>query len=419
MSALPSIAVIFLCLLLQALFAASEMAVISANRLRVRHLSARGRKSARLLRSFIDRPERFLATTLVGINLVVVLNSTVASRFFSETLKLGDRLGPVAATAVVLPLVLIFAEIVPKTLVRARATQLGLTLAFPLRGAYFLLYPLVRSVSFISSLVIGLLPGGGRKAWPLVDREDLHLLLKEGQRHGVLTSDEKKMITRVINLGANRVEDVMVPLIDVVAAPETARVEEVHRLIHESGHTRIPIYRDRIDRIIGTIQATDLLLAGSGEPVRGFIRPPYIVPEGKPLEELLDELRTNDVNITIVVDEYGGVSGIVTLENILEEIVGEIRDEYDVEEPAEYRYRKGRLEVKGRMSLEALNELLGLRLPEGQAETVAGLIMSLLGRIPSPGEKISCAGHLFTVLKSTDRRLETIAITGPAVRHRT
>lgn len=260
--------------------------------------------------------------------------------------------------------------------------------------------------------------GGGKETRPLLSREDLHLLLKEGHRNGVLTTEEKKMITRVINLGDSRVEEVMVPLIDVVAAPDSARVEDVIRLIHDSGHTRIPIYRERVDKIIGTVQATDLILAAAERDIREYIRPPYIVPEGKSLEELLDELRENDVNIAIVVDEYGGVSGIATLENILEEIVGEIRDEYDVEETAEYRFKKDALEVAGRMRVNEINELLGLELPDDQGETVAGLIVSHLGRIPAPGEKIAYAGHQFTVIQSTDRLLLRLAITGPSVRQK-
>jgi CBS domain containing-hemolysin-like protein len=214
------------------------------------------------------------------------------------------------------------------------------------------------------------------------------------------------------------VEDIMVPLIDVVVAPVTARVKDVIRLIHDSGHTRIPIFRERVDKIMGTVQATDLILADAEGSIQEFIRSPYIVPEGKSLEELLDELRENDVSIAIVVDEYGGVSGIATMENILEEIVGEIRDEYDVEETAEYRFKKDALEVAGRMRVDELNEILGLGLSEDQGETVAGLIVSHLGRIPSPGEKVAYAGHQFTVIQATDRRLLRLAITGPSVRQK-
>jgi len=314
-----------------------------------------------------------------------------------------------------LPLVLVFSEIVPKTLARPRATEMSLVLGIPIRLTYFLLFPLIQVVSFFSARLLklaGVSPGGRRI---FVSEEDLLLLIEEGEKQGALTEEEREMISRVLEFQENVASDIMVPLIEVALAPEGSRVRDLWKIIHKTGYTRIPVYRDRVDKIIGTVQATDLVLAGGEEDIRQFIRPPYIVPESKPLQELLEELRQNDINIAIVVDEYGGVAGIVTLENVIEEIVGEIRDEYDPEETLKFRLRGDVAEVSGRLRIDELNENLNLNLPEEEEEeTIAGFIIGLLGNIPAPGAEVKYAGHLFRVTQATDRRIDRLEIRGPA-----
>lgn len=420
MSVLTCLIIIFFCLLIQAFFTASEMSLVSANRLRVRHLADSGSKKAKLIQQFLEVPEKFLSTTLVGINVVLVLGSTMASYLMSsEKLMNLGKWGPVAATMVMLPLVLIFAEIVPKSLARPRATQMSMALGYPLRFAYYLLYPLVQVVSWISARLVKLLgiKSGKRKMFSSV--EDIRLLMKEGERQGALTEDEQRMISRIFDFGENEASDIMIPLIDVALAEETSRVEDLWKIINKTGYTRIPIFRERVDKIIGTVQATDLLMARKEEGIKAFIRPPYIVPESKPLEELLEELRATDVNMAIVVDEYGGVAGIVTLENVIEEIVGEIHDEYDMKEVAEFKIRDEVADVSGRMRIDELNEILNLDLPEEEEEeTIAGFIIDVLGKIPQPGEKISYNDHIYIVTDATDRRVVRIEIKGPAVREK-
>ncbi|KQC15290.1 MAG: hypothetical protein APR56_02125, partial [Methanosaeta sp. SDB] len=250
--------------------------------------------------------------------------------------------------------------------------------------------------------------------------DDIRLLIREGLRQGTLSRDEERMITRVFEFGEFEASEVMVPLIDVNLVPESATVTDVCRLIRESGHTRIPVYRERVDKIIGTVQVSDLVQAPAEEQVTRYIREPYIVPESKPLDELLEELRTSDHNMAIVVDEYGGVAGIVTLENIIEEIVGEIRDEYDLDEVAPLRVRDGVAEVSGRMRLDELNDALGLGLPEDrEEETIAGFVIDLLGRIPAAGEKVVWRDYQMLVTQATDRRVVRLEIRGPGLAPRT
>jgi len=410
-----TILIICCCLLLHAFFSASEMALVSVNRLRVRYLAETGSRRARILEMMLENPETFLSTTMVGINLFLILGATLASDLFSRRFGFGDR-GPIVSTIVMLPLILIFAEITPKNLSRSRAIQMSLLLAYPLRGAYYVLYPLVRVISWISTRLlrgIGVVSEMNRL---FTSVDDIRLLIEEGLRQGTLSRDEERMIARIFEFGDFDASEVMVPLIDVNLVPETASVAEVRRLISESGHTRIPVYRERVDKIIGTVQVSDLVQAAGDEPVTRYIREPYIVPESKPLDELLEELRTSDFNMSIVVDEYGGVAGIVTLENIIEEIVGEIRDEYDLEEVAPFRVRGGVAEVSGRMRLDELNDALGLGLPEDrEEETIAGFVIDLLGRIPAPGETAAWKAYRFKITQATDRRVVRLELSGPGI----
>jgi putative hemolysin len=403
------------CLLIQSFFAASEMSLVSANRLRIRHRADSGSRRARLVQGFLEVPEKFLSTTLVGINFLLVLGSTIASYFASQVLGFGNH-GPLVATVVMLPLVLIFAEIVPKTLVQPRATRVSMVLILPLQLAFYLFYPLVQVLSWISGGFLRVFGVSSRGKKMFASLEEIRLLMKEGEKQGALTEEEQKMIARVFDFGENEVSDIMVPLIDVAVVEENSRVADVWRIIKETGYTRIPVYRDRVDKIIGTVQATDLVMEEGEGNIRSHLRRPYIVPESKPLEELLEELRNNDVNMAIVVDEYGGVAGIVTLENIVEEIVGKIQDEYDVEEVSEFRLKGDVAEVSGRMRIDELNEVLNLNLPEEETETIAGFLIDLIGKIPAVGEKISYHGHLYSVTQVTDRRVVKLEIRGPAVK---
>ncbi|MDP8236271.1 MAG: hemolysin family protein [Candidatus Erginobacter occultus] len=410
-----TILIIFFCLLLHAFFSASEMALVSVNRLRIRYLAESGSRRALMVEKTLENPETFLSTTMVGINLFLVLGATLASNLFSRRLGFGDR-GVLLATVIMLPLILVFAEITPKNLSRSRATSMSLLLIYPLRFAYYILYPLVRVISWITSRILRILGVTSEVNRLFTSVDDIRLLIEEGMRQGTLSKDEERMISRVFEFREYEASDVMVPLIDVNLAPENAPVSDLRRLISESGHTRIPVYRDRVDKIIGTVQVSDLVLAGGEETIAGLIREPYIVPESKPLDELLEELRNSDVNMAIVVDEYGGVAGIVTLENIIEEIVGEIRDEYDPDEVSPFRLKGGVAEVSGRMRLDELNDALELGLPEDrEEETIAGFVIDILGRIPAVGERADYGDYRFKVTQATDRRLVRLEISGPGI----
>jgi len=405
------------CIATQAFFAGAEMALVSANRLRLLHLAEIGSRRARLINGLLKTPEKFLATTLVGINLVLILGATVASYLFSRVLGLGEQ-GAVFSTAVMLPLILIFAEITPKSLSRPRATQVSLALIYPLRFAQFILYPLTQTVSWISSRLIrllGLKTGQGKM---FASIEDFLLLMQEGQKQGILSTQERKMISRVFDFGQIKVSEIMVPLSEVVAAPATAAVKDLWGIIGKSGYSRVPIYRDRREEIVGTVKANDLIMAPGEESIQAFIRPPSFIAEGKILDDVLEELRRDDVTMGIVVDQSEQALGIVTRENILEEIMGDIHDEYDLEEATEFRLKGEAADVSGRMRIAELNEALEISLPHEGSETLGGFVVDLLGRIPAPGEKFSHAGHQFAITQASPRQVIRLEIRGPAVKRK-
>ncbi len=414
MSPLTCLLIVAACLLVQAFFAGMEMALVSSNRLRLIHLSEKGSRRARIITALLQTPEKVLATTLVGINVVLILGASVASYFFSDVLGLGQR-GAALATAVMVPLILVFAEITPKTLSRPRATQVALFFIFPLRLAQLIIYPLVQAMSWLTGKIVRLLGVKSGQSRMFSSIEDFLLLMKEGQTQGILSTEERKMISRVFDFGRTKVCEVMVPIAGVVSAPETATVKDLWEIIGHCGYSRIPIHREKKEEIVGTVKANDLIMADPAETIGPFIRPPFVVPEDRILDDLLQEMRRNHANLAVVVDQNEKALGIATRENILEEIVGDIHDEYDADEAASFRIKGEAAEVSGRMRIAELNEQLEIGLAHEGSETLGGFVVGLLGRIPASGEKFEHAGHRFAITEASPRRVIRLEIRGPAV----
>jgi len=265
--------------------------------------------------------------------------------------------------------------------------------------------------SAVSRAVAGLVGGSRQKRNPFVSREELRLLLREGARTGLLDPEGRRMIHRIFDLRTTVAKDIMTPLIDVTAVPGGAPPEQVVALMRESGRTRLPVYEKRIDTIVGVVSAFDFLdFDQPPATARAAMRRPCVVPESKPIDDLLLEFQLTNTSFAVVVDEYGGVSGIITSEDIVEEIVGEIADEYDRPEPPEAELVEGTGVIEGRMRVEEFNERFEQRLPEGVAETVGGLVVAHLRRIPRRGETAEIAGLVVEVLEATERRAAKLAI---------
>jgi CBS domain containing-hemolysin-like protein len=403
-----ALALVLVCLAASAFFSAAEMAFIAANRIRLRHLAEQGSRVARGYMEAFQRPERLLSTAMMGVTIAHVSASALTTALLQPWF---DRLAALWATVILTPLMLIVGEILPKALTQQRATAVALRTYDPLRVAAKLLAPLVWAANL---LVGGLLKGLGFRESrdPFVSRDDLRLLFQvEPTGATDVREEEREMIDGIFDLGETTVREVMVPLVDVVAVPEEATVEVTMMRIRESGHSRLPVYRERIDHVIGIVAALDVLHRGATEEtVKGLLRPAYYVPETKRIDDLLREMQRQRIQLAVVVDEYGGSEGIVTVEDIVEEIVGEIEDEHSRQSSPLTSLPDGSYLVAGRMPIDELNETLEWDLPRKDYDTVGGLILSLLGRIPRPGETVFLGRYELAVVDADERRILKVKV---------
>ncbi len=410
------LAVVFISL--QGFFAASEMSLVSQNRLRLHQLAERKDKKARMILSFLNKPERFLATTLVGQNIALITSSTLVNllvyRIFHIAMKNSPEMEgyiPLVSTIVVFPLIIIFGQIVPMSISRLNSYRLARYFVFPLKIMAFILFPLVMVFSMISARVARLFGTAGHPRNPFVSREELRILFRgEGQKTA-LDKEGRKMIHEIFDLQGTFAEDIMTPLIDINATGETTNVDGLIDLITRTGCSHIPIYRGRIDQIIGVVHASDLIDAPDGSAeIKGFIRDPYIVPETKPAFDILMEFRKNNKHIAFAVDEYGGITGLLTMEDIIEEIVGEISDEHDIYTEQKVLVGKNFTIIESTLTIDEFNETFGSQIASDEIETIGGFITSSVGRIPKRGERFKFGNFQFEILQATDRKIERIAI---------
>ncbi len=415
MSSLPFV-IAAVCLFLEAFFSSSEIAIVSADRAQLRKLADGGSRGARYAEQFLVQPHRLVATTLLGTQLSVVTSTVVVTLWL-----FGHHPQHVALYLMtcLTPVIVIFGEIVPKAIVRQYASAVAPRMALILFGAMQVLSPAVALLSRLAMWAQRRL--GIDLHSPLVTREEIEKLVDAPQARpsgpipvpvtGV-TDGERSMISRILDLGSVEVYSVMVPLSDVTALPDTASVATLAREIAEKKYSRIPIYRARIDQIVGVVHAFDVLKA-IRNPVTAadLMRPPIFVPESSQAMELLARMERTHQGMAIVVDEYGGAVGMVTVEDILEEVVGEIDDEYDEGPPLISKLPDGSYRVLARISIDQLNRELGLALPESDDyESLAGLVLDRLRHIPRIGEKVRLGTLTIEVVTATERKLEEVVL---------
>ncbi len=398
------------CVCIEAFFSGSEIALVSVNRARLRQRAEEGDVRAAMAERFLQRPEVLLATTLMGTNTATVTFSVTVAL----ALVVGDSgSSELLAIALVTPMTLIFGEVVPKTLFQQHADRIVSHIIVPLRVASVLLRPAVWLMSGFAGAMTRLLGTKGERAF--VTRDELALLIEaEAAEGSEITQEERDMIAGVLELSAATVADVMVPLSEVTALPQETVLAEAAGEVGDKQHSRMPVYRARVDDIIGMVHVFDLLQAGPSardKTVGEVARPCMFVPESMPAVDLLVELQAAGNHIAVVVDEYGGAVGIVTVEDILEEIVGEIDDEYDRGPSPVRQERPGVWRVEARTSLDRVSEELGIELPESEDyETVAGLVLEQFRRIPEPGESFVIGAVTVRVIAATDRAVEVVQI---------
>ena len=402
------------CVLVEGFFSGSEIAMVSANRSRLRERAAAGDRGSQLVESMLARPQVLLATTLCGTNLgAMTFGVTVALWLVGQQHAHSELL----AVAMVTPFTLILGEVVPKSLFQQYADQLAPRIIYPLRIASIILRPAVWAMSGFATSMTRLLGTDRKRAF--VTREELTLLIEAeppaGGARSEIKAHEREMIANLLELSDVEVGDVMVPLSEVTALPEDSTVAEAIAEVADKQHSRMPIYRSRVDDVVGVLYAFDLLQvgpAGRGRAVGELIRPARYVPGNQRAVDLLVELQGTGNQMAIVVDEYGGAIGVVTIEDILEEVVGEIEDEYDAEDISPIvQERPGVWQVEARTSVERVNQELGLDLPEGEDyETLAGLILHHQKRIPTAGESVVVGGVTLRVLSVSDRAIDKVQL---------
>jgi len=304
---------------------------------------------------------------------------------------------------------LVVGRLVPEAVAAANAELWVLRLAWLIQGLEVALWPVVRLLVWLSNRLAAPFGGQPFRGVSVVTEEEIRTLVDAGEEEGVIEEEEKEMIYSIFEFGETMAREIMVPRIDIVALEVGTPFGEALDTVIQAGHSRIPVYEETIDNIVGLLYAKDLLAHlrdGGPEPsLRDLLRPAYFVPETKMVDDLLREMQQRRTHMAIVVDEYGGTAGLVTVEDILEEIVGEIQDEYDVEEPIFEQIGEREYLLDARMSLDDVNALLGTDLPTEEADTLGGLIYVTLGRVPSPGDRLEVNGLRIEVLTVTGRRI--------------
>jgi putative hemolysin len=406
-----AVASLALCIFFEAFFSGAEIALIAADKVRLRHRGESGGRGGRAILRYLEEPSELISTALTGTSICVVLSSVVATLVFLPRFP-GEA--ELLSLAVITPLVLIFGEIIPKSIFQTYADRLAPSAIVLLWVFRVVFYPVVEVGSWLSTVFLRIL-GLDRESKALMSREELGLLLRlpdTGAGVDRITADERQMVSRIFALKDTTVVDVMLPLSEVTALPADATLEEVAQEIAEKQHTRIPLYRERVDQIIGVVHAFDVLRAKGGEKVCDLCRPAIFVPESAQAFETLVRLQREGQGIAVVVDEYGGCIGVVAIEDILEEVVGEIDDEYDeAERDLIAREAAGTYRVLGRTPVERLNAALKLNLPVGEDyETLAGLILDQTKRIPAVGETVNLEGASLTIVKATERSIEQVRV---------
>ncbi|MEP7027432.1 MAG: hemolysin family protein [Candidatus Eisenbacteria bacterium] len=399
-------------LLATGFFSAVETAIVSANRTRLSHRADTGDAGAARALHFLDDPRRLFGATLVGSSLANVFTTTLTTLWFAH--RFGENAVPWVVLGLT-ALLLIVGEIVPKSIARAQADRLTVMLTAPLESFDAAMRPLLLVVTGASTALLRLFGVRASPSRAAMSRQDFQLLLDESEEQGQVAPGQGRILSRVLDFGETTVGQVMRPRTDIVAVEAGTPVREVIELVERTGFTRIPAYRGNPDQIVGFVHLFDLLRAPATDlAVDGLLRPIGFVPEAKPCDELLREMRARHRPIMIVVDEYGGTAGVVTIEDLVEELVGDIKNEGETAAATVRGLDAGRWQADASMRIADLNEALELDLPEGDYETLGGLVLERLGRIPAAGDAVTVAGMRLEVLAADRRRVRQVAITRPA-----
>lgn len=398
---------IVICLGVEAFFSGSEIAVVSADRAKLRHAAASGSRGAALALRMLKAPEWLLSTTLAGTNLALVTSTTAATML---VIYMFGEVYSWLAVVVLAPLTWVFGEIVPKSVFQQRADKTTLIAIFVLRFVSIIFWPILWIFAAFS-IALRRWTGGGERN-PFTLREEIQTLVEMSESEGDIRPEEQTMIRRIFDFSETNAGEIMVPLIDVIGVEGGTSCGEAMKVAIQTGHKRLPVYEQRVDRISGALNTLDILLQEKHKPISQFVQPVVYVSASKSIRDLLLAFSKEDV-IVVVVDEFGGADGIVMLEDVLEEIVGELDDELDVERGSQPMIRqidRRHVVMSARVQIDTINDTFDLNLPEGDYETVAGFLIGLVGEIPEIGEMIRYRNISFTVVKATRQAIHEVRV---------
>ncbi|TDP94728.1 CBS domain containing-hemolysin-like protein [Halanaerobium saccharolyticum] len=400
---------LFILIFLSAFFSGSETAFMSVNRIKIKEKVQRGDEHAVKVDKLLQNQTKLLTTILIGNNLVNIAASSIATAL---SIELFGSKGVGIATGVVTLLILIFGEITPKSLGNNKAIDYAKAAAVPLYYLEIILSPFIYLFTKIVNLFV---KDKSLISSAFLSEEEIRRFVDVSQREGVIKETEQEMIQSVFDFDDTLVKEIMIPRIDMVCVEKNASLKELIKMGVEKGHSRIPVFEESIDNIIGLIYIKDLLelLLEQKDDVdiEEFVKPIYFIPEGKPINQLLSEMKDRKEHMAIVVDEYGGTSGLITIEDLLEEIVGDIQDEFDLEKSYIEIIDDNKLLLDGRVDIEELNRYLKEPLAESDDyETVSGLVLYYLNRLPVQGEKLELEDVTFVVESIIDNRIRKIKL---------
>ncbi len=414
-----SFLIIIICLILIALLSSSEASFIAVNRIRLRNLIEKGDSRAKTAQKIRDEHGRLFSAVILSGNLFTILATSIgtamAISFFGEEQK---DVGVVIATLVMTFLTVVFGELAPKTFAVSHAEKIALFMAKPMELYIRLISPVIWIINKLSNLTIRLFGGEVKPSSQFLTEEEMKAMISIGEEEGAIEEEEKKMLHNVFEFGDKKVSEAMVPRTEIVAISENAVVADVLNLVSTKGYSRYPVIKKTVDNIIGVLYVKDILLKMSKEEVNGqteiknLIRDVYYVPESKMVTALLDDMQKNKFQIAIIVDEHGGTAGIITLEDIMEEIVGSLQDEFEAIE-AEKEVEivdESTFVVAGHTGLDEINELVGVELQSEEFHTVGGFLFGLFGHLPKVGEQLRYHNLRFLILEMEGKRIEKIKI---------
>ncbi len=404
----------FLCLLLSGFFSSSEVAFVSLQKLRLRHLANTEGGAAKQVAAMTEKPERLLATILLGNNLVNTAAAVLATVIVASVLAEGQAV--LVATAGVTILLLIFGEVFPKTVATRYGERMALFYATPMRILIWVLLPVASIFVWIADKLARMV-GAYPEPQTLVSEDEIRTAVSVGVEEGTLVEAEAAMLERVFRFGDHQVVEVMTPRPDIRWMEKGTKLSEFFDIYAEYPHSRFPVYEDTIDNVVGILWIKDVLMAQAkgttqqDSPIDKLARPAYFVPESKLIAELFAELQESRGQTAMVVDEFGGTAGLVTMEQLLEEIVGEFGDELAKGRKSFETIGENSFQIDGGMRLDDANEQLELGLPEGEYETVAGFVLSVLGHIPKEGEQLKHHDLKMVVTEMRGVKIEKILVT--------